>query len=301
MANSQLPYLLVDAFTDTPGGGNRVALVLDARGMSSGEMHRIAQRLAYPQAAFVTDWLGGSYSVRFFTPSGEVEFAGHAAIALALTLARQGMLAQGETRLFLRTPMETLPVELEYEAGTPIKAVLRGPSPRFRDPPQWKDIREVMEVLGVGDRYLHRGLPYGVAFTGLWSLFLPFVAPGLVDEVEPEMERLGELCARLEVATLHAYAPLGPRTFYARDFAPLLGIPEDPVTGSANAALGALLARAGVVPRREEAVDLTVLQGHRLGMPGTVEVRVEFSPGGEPYRVFIGGKAVQVESGRLEL
>lgn len=91
MAKARIPYLLVDAFTDTPGGGNRVALVLDARGMSSEEMHQITQRLGYPQVAFVTDWLGGSYSVWFFTPSGEVEFAGHAAIALALTLVRQGI------------------------------------------------------------------------------------------------------------------------------------------------------------------------------------------------------------------
>lgn len=65
MAKARIPYLLVDAFTDTPGGGNRVALVLDARGMSSEEMHQITQRLGYPQVAFVTDWLGGSYSVWF--------------------------------------------------------------------------------------------------------------------------------------------------------------------------------------------------------------------------------------------
>jgi len=138
-----------------------------------------------------------------------------------------------------------------------------------------------------------------VAFTGLWSLFVPLIAPGVVDALEPEMERLKALCFRLDVATIHAYAPMGPRSFYARDFAPLLGIPEDPVTGSANAALGALLARAGVVPRREGKVLLTVYQGHHLGNPGVVEVQVEYSPTGEPYSVQIGGEAVIVQTGEV--
>jgi PhzF family phenazine biosynthesis protein len=113
------------------------------------------------------------------------------------------------------------------------------------------------------------------------------------------MPALQEVSRKLEVDTVHAYAPMGPRSFYARDFAPLLGIPEDPVTGSANAALGALLARSGVVPRREGEVRLTIYQGHRLGNPGVVEVLVEYSPTGLPYAVKIGGEAVIVASGEL--
>lgn len=301
MARSGLPYLLVDAFAETLGAGNRIALVLDARGMSAAQMRQVALRLDQPQVAFVTDWEGMSFEVRYYTPSGEVEFAGHAAVALALTLVREGRLPEGSKKLYLRAVSETLPVEIVYENGEPAKAVVRGPAPRFRDPPLWRQVQEFTEALGANERYLHRGLPYGVAFTGLWSLFLPFVAPGLLDDLEPDMERLSELCAALEVATVHTYAPLGPRSFYARDFAPLLGIPEDPVTGSANAALGALLARAGVVPRWEGEVKLTILQGHRLGVPGQVEVRVEYAPSGELQRVFFGGRAVLAESGILEL
>ncbi|WP_018466212.1 PhzF family phenazine biosynthesis protein [Calidithermus timidus] len=301
MARSGLPYLLVDAFAETPGAGNRIALVLDARGMSAAQMRQVALKLDQPQVAFVTDWEGMGFEVRYYTPSGEVEFAGHAAVALALTLVREGRVPEGSKKLYLRAASETLPVEIAYENGEPAKAVVRGPAPRFRDPPLWRKIQEFTEALGANERYLHRGLPYGVAFTGLWSLFLPFVAPGLLDDLEPDMEHLSELCAALEVATVHTYAPLGPRSFYARDFAPLLGIPEDPVTGSANAALGALLARAGVVPRWEGEVQLTILQGHKLGVPGQVEVRVEYAPSGELQRVFFGGRAVLVESGILEI
>jgi len=298
---AKLPYLLVDAFTEMPGGGNRVALVLDARGMLDEEMRRAVALMKQPQAAFVTDYQERFFEVRFYTPTGEVEFAGHALVALGLTLVREGRVPEGTSKFFLRTPVETLPVEIRYREGVPVQAEVRGPAPRFRDPPPWRFVQRFLDALGGNERYIHRGLPHGVAFTGLWSLFLPLVAPGLVDALEPQMEELAELCRELEVATVHTYAPMGPRSFYARDFAPRLGIPEDPVTGSANAALGSLLARAGVVPRWEEEVRLTILQGHHLGQPGVVEVRVDYGPAGNILAVYLAGSAVLVESRLLEL
>mgnify|MGYP001087806492 CR=1 FL=1 len=294
-ASHRIPYLLVDAFTEVSGGGNRVALVLDARGMTTEEMQLMVSRLGQPQAAFVTDWDGAEFEVRFFAANGEVEFSGHAAVALAHTLAREERLPSGP-KFYLRTIGESLRVELE--GG---RARVQSPSPRFRDPPSWKVLQEFIEVMGANERYLHRGLPYGIAFTGLWTLFMPVVAPGLVDALEPEMAKLAELSNRLEVATVHVYAPYGPRRFYARSFAPALGISEEPVSGSPNAALGALLARAGVVPRWEGEVNLTVTQGHRMGGPGQVDVWVEYGPAGNILRVFIGGTAVVAENGVVEL
>lgn len=295
-ASHRIPYLLVDAFTETPGGGNRVVLVLDARGMSTEEMLLMASKLGQPQAAFVTDWDNSGFGVRFFAANGEVEFSGHAAVALALAMAKEEKLPAGLKKLYMRTIGESLLVEVENG-----RAVVQSPAPRFRDPPSWKVLQEFIEVMGANERYLHRGLPYGITFTGLWSLFMPVIAPGLVDDLEPEMESLAELSKKLEVATVHVYAPYGPRSFYARTFAPALGIPEDPVTGSPNAALGALLARAGVVPRWEGEVNLTVTQGHRMGGPGQVDIRVEYGPAGNILGVFIGGAAVVAESGVVEL
>jgi PhzF family phenazine biosynthesis protein len=295
-ASHRVPYLLVDAFTEVPGGGNRVALVLDARGLTTEEMQLVAARLGQSQAAFVTDWEGTGFEVRFFAANGEVEFSGHAAVGLALSLLQEGLLPEGVNRLYLRTIGESLTVELSEG-----RALVQSPSPRFRDPPSWKVLQEFIEVMGANERYLHRGLPYGITFTGLWTLFMPVVAPGLVDALEPDMDRLAALSNELEVATVHVYAPYGPRRFYARTFAPALGIPEDPVTGSPNAALGALLARAGVVPRWEGEVNLTVTQGHRMGGPGQVEVRVEYGPAGNILGVYIGGTAVLAENGVVEL
>ena len=296
----KLPYLLVDAFTRTPGTGNRVAVFPDARGLGEDEATALVSRLGVREAALVTGGGSNVFEVRYLTPEGEIEFAGAATIALALVLLQEGLAEAGSEKLFFRTPGETVPVEIRYRGDEPVEAVMREPAPRFRDPPTYAQLREVMEALGADERYLHRGLPVGTAYAGLWSLFLPMVAPGMVDALEPDLERLAELSQRLGVATFHPYAPMGPRTYYARDFAPALGIPEDPVTGSANGALAALLARAGVVPRREGEVVITVLQGHHLGVPGEVRVRVEYTASGEPYAVYVGGGAAIVERGVLE-
>ncbi|WP_456410006.1 PhzF family phenazine biosynthesis protein [Oceanithermus sp.] len=297
----KVPYLLVDAFTESPGSGNRAAVLLDARGLSEEQMRRVAQELETSETVFLTDWKDNVFSVRFFTPVREVEFAGHAAIALAVTLVLQGRLSEGQDRLYLQTPVDNIPVKIDRLESGAVRATMREPAPRFRDVLTWQLVRELVEALGANERYLHRGLPSGVAFSGLWSVFLPLIAPGLVDELEPDMSRLIELSAVLEVDTVHAYAPVGPRAYYARDFAPGLGIPEDPVTGSANGALAALLARAGVVPRREGSAEIQVLQGHHLGVPGVVHVRVEYAVSGKPYAVYVGGPAVIAHSGWVRI
>jgi PhzF family phenazine biosynthesis protein len=291
----KVPYLLVDTFTETAGGGNRVALVMDARGMGAEEMQILVGNLGQSQAAFVTDWSSSSFTARFFAAGGEVAFSGHAAVALALTLARKGLIAPSEA-LYLNTISESLLVRISGE-----HAEIQLPTPRFRDPPNWATLQQFTEAMGANERYLHRGLPYGVAFTGLWSLFMPLVAPGLLDDLEPDMDKLSDLSASLGVAALHLYAPYGPRKFYARTFAPALGIPEDPVTGSANGALGALLARAGVVPRWEGQVALSILQGHHMGGPGQVDVTVNYGPAGNIIDVYIGGSAVLADTGTVEL
>ncbi len=132
---AKIPYILVDAFAPAPGAGNRVAIVLDARGMGLEEMQALARRLGEAETAFLTERRETVFGVRFFTPKEEVEFSGHAAVALGLSLVRLGLAPEGIGRLYLHTPTEALPVEIVYEGGAPVKALVRGPPPLPRPPP----------------------------------------------------------------------------------------------------------------------------------------------------------------------
>ena len=103
------------------------------------------------------------------------------------------------------------------------------------------------EALGIDERMIHRGLPLGAASTGLWSVFVPLLDAVILDGLEPDLTRVHALSDALGVGSIYAYAPMGVNRFAARDFAPALGIPEDPVTGSAGGALMALLVLGGLL------------------------------------------------------
>jgi PhzF family phenazine biosynthesis protein len=293
---SRVPYLLVDAFTERPGAGNRAGVVLEAGGLSPAQMQRAAAALGVSETVFVTRRDGESAWVRYYTPTQEVEFCGHATVALGFALAARALLG-GEAAL--ETLAGRVPLAVEYEAGSARRVWMRQAEPRFRPlPPEARPA--LAEALGVDARTVHRGLPMAAASTGLWSAFVPLIDAGILDALEPDLEVVEALSAAWGVSSVHPYAATSPSSFAARDFAPLVGIPEDPVTGSASGALAALLARAGALPRRGAESEVRFSQGHAMGLPGEAVAVVEYE-NDRPARVRVGGCAVAAEEGALEL
>lgn len=283
-----IAYSEVSAFTLTPGQGNRAGVVLDASGLSEQQMQALAAFLEAPETVFVTRLGGHLVQVRYFTPTQEVEFCGHATVALGLMLAQAGLWA-GEN-LELETLAGRIPLRLVCEAGIPHQIWMR--QKRHETRPLPLSVRaELAEALGISDRFVHRGLPLAAASTGLWTAFVPLLDSIVLDGLEPDLPRIAELSQAYGVSSVYAYVPMGVNRFAARDFAPLLGIPEDPVTGSAGGALLGLLAREGRLPLRSGRANGVIYQGHACGRPGEVEVEVEMQ-GDQVVAVHVGGQAV---------
>ncbi|AIZ44352.1 isomerase [Deinococcus radiopugnans] len=293
-----IAYSEVSAFTRTPGQGNRAGVVLDATGLSEAEMRELAAFLGAPETVFVTrlsvNHTGRSaVRVRYFTPTQEVEFCGHATLALGLMLAQSGHWRGGA--LELETLAGRVPLRLISEAGVPQQVWMQ--QQRHETRPLPTSLRaELAEALGIDARMIHRGLPMAAASTGLWSAFVPLLDPLILDALDPDLERIVMLSEALDVGSVYAYAPMGVNRFAARDFAPALGIPEDPVTGSAGGALMALLAHGGRLPVRAGRACGVIYQGHALGTPGEVEVEVEMR-GDAVVAVHVGGCAVLEREG----
>lgn len=286
-------YSEVSAFTRTPGHGNRAGVVLGASGLSGDEMQRLAAFVGAPETVFVTRLEAGLVRVRYFTPTQEVEFCGHATVALGLLLAQEGHWA-GEA-LALETLVGQVPLRLVCEAGVPQQVWMR--QPRHETRAVARELRaDLAGALGLDARMVHRGLPLAAASTGLWSVFVPLLDSALLDALEPDLEAISALSRRLGVGSVYAYAPLGVSRFAARDFAPALGIPEDPVTGSAGGALMGLLAAQGRLPLRAGRACGVIYQGHALGTPGEVEVEVEVRGEGV-VAVHVGGCATLERQG----
>ncbi|MDV6373705.1 PhzF family phenazine biosynthesis isomerase [Deinococcus arenicola] len=294
-----IAYSEVSAFTSTPGQGNRAGVVLDASALSEAEMRELAAFLGAPETVFVTRMAlsrtgPSAVRVRYFTPTQEVDFCGHATLALGLLLA-QGGHWRGEA-LELETLAGRVPLRLLSEAGVPHQVWMQQQRHEVRPLPTTLRT-ELAEALGIDSRMVHRGLPMAAASTGLWSAFVPLLDPTILDALDPDLERIAMLSAALDVGSVYAYAPMGVSRFAARDFAPLLGIPEDPVTGSAGGALMALLARAGHLPVRGGRACGVIYQGHAIGSPGEVEVEVEMRGVGDVMAVHVGGCAVLEREG----
>lgn len=286
--NRMIAYSEVSAFTLTPGQGNRAGVVLDASDLSESEMQALAAFLEAPETVFVTRHGNGRWQVRYFTPTQEVEFCGHATVALGLMLAQAGLWA-GEA-LELETLAGRVPLQLVCQAGIPHQVWMRQHRYQMRSVPAALR-RDLAEALGISDRMIHRGLPLAAASTGLWTVFVPLLDSSVLDALEPDPATITELSALLEVGSVYAYAPMGVNRFAARDFAPALGIPEDPVTGSAGGALMGLLASEGRLPVRANRACGVIYQGHAIGSPGEVEVEIEVR-GDQIVAVHVGGQAV---------
>ncbi|KEF35434.1 isomerase [Deinococcus sp. RL] len=286
-------YCEISAFTGTPGAGNRAGVVLDAGGLSEGQMQALAAFLGVPETVFVTRWGDGTARVRYFTPTQEIDFCGHATVALGLRLAQEGRWA-GEA-LVLETLVGRVPLRLEQDPAGECRVWMTQRAPQTR-PVGREKRRELAAALGIDERMIHRGLPLACASTGLWSVFVPVIDRLVLDGMEPDLHELHRLSDALGVSSVYAYAPVGVGRFAARDFAPAVGIPEDPVTGSAGGALFALLAGEGALPLRAGRASGVVYQGHSLGTPGEVEVEVVMA-GERVGEVRVGGRAVLEREG----
>lgn len=295
-------YYTCDVFTDTRFGGNQLAVLPEAEGLSGQQMQQIAREFNYSESTFVLPpEKGHDRRVRIFTPAGEVPFAGHPNIGTAFVLATTGMLGPLD---------EPRTVVFEEDAGLVPVAIARGADGRIRcelTAPQPLSKRGAVAVPTLAAAV---GLEPGDVVTAaheplVASVGLPFVVAELRDRAALERCRLDVagagrlLAAGVEVADLLVYVRSGDDVdIRARMFSPLDGIPEDPATGSANCVLAALLADLDPAPQGTFA--WRIAQGVEMGRPSVLEARAE-KRDGEVVAVWIGGESVLVAEGHIEV
>jgi PhzF family phenazine biosynthesis protein len=259
-----LPLFVVDAFTDKPFAGNPAAVCLLDRARDDGWLQAVAGEMNLSETAFLLPE-GDGYRLRWFTPRVEVDLCGHATLAGAHVLYELGRLAPSQAaRFHTRSgPLVVTRTLAGMEMDFP--AVRARPCP---DPP------DLAGALGAQPRYVGRnGMDYLVELAGEAEL----------RRLAPDMARLGALPVRGVIVTAAGAAP--GTDFVSRFFAPRVGVPEDPVTGSAHCALGPFWSE------RLGKADLVGFQASARG--GVVRVGVRGD------RVLLGGQAVTVVRGEL--
>ena len=274
-------YFIVDAFTDTPFGGNPAGVVLlDADSFPAEDlMRRIAAELRYSETAFIRRLSAQEFTVRYFTPKAEVELCGHATIASFFLLHRKG-LAVGRCRC------HTLAGDLDVEAGERVMMQMAAP----RIVATLAEPGSVYEALGVPG--YQPTLPVQIVSTGLPDLMIPLPDVDTLQALQPDMAAIEAITRQLELVSFHPFAfGRDGYTAHVRDFAPLYGIPEESATGTANAALTHYLQQCGCLGSTAECL---FIQGEAMDRPSVIATCIR--PDG---RIFVGGTAFVVAEGRL--
>lgn len=288
-----LPVLLVDAFTTSPGKGNRAGVVLDASGLSAEEMQAVAAEVNVSETAFMIPSDSGEYDlkVRYFTPSVEVPICGHATIGSYY--ARAEALGIDNSRLIAKTGAGILPVDIVTEGGSR-KVVMTQGEPSLQPPFDDAVCREILSGLGLTSVEVHPNLPIQVSSTGHSKVMVPITSVDTLDSLSPDMAALTECSGRIGCNGYFVFAfndASDSCLTSGRMFAPAIGIDEDPVTGNGNGPCGFYLSEHGVLPDADSHTYLG-RQGVAMGKEGVIEVTV-LKSGGGAKTVQVAGTAVE--------
>lgn len=294
-------FLILDVFTDRRFGGNPLAVLPDARGLDTAAMQRIAREFNFSETTFVLPpEAGGDRRVRIFTPGSEVPFAGHPNLGTASALALLGEAGplDGPVTLRFEELAGVVPVTVSRRADGLIDAELVAPSSLALGDPVEPALVAAAVGLSPADLALDRHPPRS-ASVGLAFLVAELASGEALARAKVAPDAMAALVAATGIPYLHLHATgdegIDRRT---RMFAPLDGVPEDPATGSANAALAALLAATDPAPELD--LTLTITQGVEMGRPSRLLARVR-KRGGAVVETRIGGTSVLVAEGVLVL
>lgn len=262
---TRVPCYQVDAFTERLFAGNPAAVCVLPRWLPDHVLQQIAAEHNLSETAFLVE-AGDRYQLRWLTPVAEVDLCGHATLAAAFVVLTE--LRPSATHVRFQTRSGGLSVDRDAD--------------RF-----WLDLPARPPVAVEEPRFLALGLgaqPEGV-YAADHVLMAVFPQPEVVAELYPDFTALGRIRDRNVIAT--APGRDNGVDFVSRFFAPNVGVPEDPVTGSAHCTL---------TPYWAKRLGKAVLEARQLSTRGGT-LTCENHAG----RVRLGGHAVLYSKGEASL
>ncbi|MCG6206091.1 PhzF family phenazine biosynthesis protein [Rhodopseudomonas sp. HC1] len=300
----QLQFQTVDVFTSERFGGNPLAVVLNADGLSTAQMQAIAAEFNLSETTFVLPPRDPAYTaeVRIFTPKGEMPFAGHPNVGTAYVLGRigesYGRPIAGD-RVVFEEKAGLVPIELIRSSATITGARLTSPQRLSIGQDVAPALITAACSLATEDIATTAHTPC-IASCGAAFILAELKSRDALVAARPRVDLFQDQIAKLPATSVLLYVQTNEDTIdiRARMFAPQHSIPEDPATGSANVALIGLLAQ--LRPEADLSLTKTIMQGFEMGRPSTLFARAD-KQSGEVTMTSIGGSCVPVMAGTLGL
>ncbi len=302
----QRRYVTVDVFTDRAFGGNQLAVVLDAAGLSAAQMQAIASEFNYSETTFVLPPRDGANDaqVRIFTVRSEIPFAGHPNVGTAFVMATQAAKAvKAPARLRFEEAAGVVAVEILSDGRGVIGAELTAPQPLKKLTSFSAEQAAACISLAASDIRIDRHRPL-IASVGLPFLMVELASRDALRRARPDAAAFARIfpCDGSDAVYLYTRdvpAAEQPSDLQARMFHPgSRGLSEDPATGSATVAAAALL--ADLSGERDGEQKLRIGQGVDIGRPSLLLTRVR-KTGGVVTSAHVGGACVAMMEGSFRL
>jgi len=299
----QRRYITTDVFTDRAFGGNPLAVVLDAKKLSTAQMQAIATEFNYSETTFVLPPQDSAHDaqVRIFTVNREIPFAGHPNVGTAFVLAT--LAEKPPARLLFEEKAGLVPVEIMTEQGRVVSTELTAPQPLKRLSQLGVEQAAACLSLVAGDVKTDRHAPQIIS-VGLSFLAVELASREALRRARPDAAAFARTfpCDGSDAIYLYTRdvpASEKPCDLQARMFHPgASGLSEDPATGSATAAAAALL--ADLDSTRDGELKLQFGQGVDMGRPSLLRTRVR-KQNGAIASIHVGGGCVQMMEGTFRL
>ena len=283
----------VDVFTARPLCGNALAVMLDADGLDAAGMQRMAAWTNLSETAFVLapTQPGASYRVRIFTPRSELPFAGHPSVGTVHALIEAGRFDPAAA-LVQECAAGLLPVRVTGD-GAERRVFVRAPRARAV-PTDAAAVHAFLRALGAQPSA--ERAPQALDNGPNW-LICDLGSEDAVRSLRPDMAAIEAASARSGIIGISVFGRASGRDYQlaVRAFAPADGVPEDPATGSANAAIGAYLLETGGLDAVGRAYRVS--QGREIARDAFIDVCVDVGSG----EVEIGGQSVTCIDGNIVL
>lgn len=245
----------IAAFADGEVGGNPAGVVVCATLPEPIDMQALAAEVGYSETVFAAP-SDENWRVRYFAPEVEVDFCGHATIALGAALA----LRYGDGIFRLQLNNANITVE-GRRAGSTMTAALQSP-PTRSEPASIRLVSDVLALFGYSHADLDERIPPAIANAGANCLVLALKSRERLSAMRYELDA-GRMLARAEgIGTINLVYAETPQLFHVRNPFPIGGVYEDPATGAAAAALAGYLRNLGW----PHGGAIEIVQGEDMGM-----------------------------------
>jgi len=292
-----LTFYIVDVFAEEKYAGNQLAVVRDAKQLSTTEMQKIAKEMHFSETSFILSdkKQRGGYDVRIFTPEKELPFAGHPTLGTAYII-QQEIIKKPVNKIILNLKVGQIPVTLTYVKGQPHILWMKQKQPTFG---QTFIDQTIAQVLNLTAADVETAFPIQEVSTGVPAIIVPLKTLSAVRRARINKDQYNQLIENIEAKGILIFSPETyerENHLNVRFFADYYGVPEDPATGSANGCLAAYLIKHKYFAQTQ--INIRVEQGYEIGRPSLLQLKAKQNKQGR-IDVNVGGKTILIAKGQL--